>query len=130
MENWQLAERLSWVKEFTLTDDHLKLLRRGQVSWDDGEGDGAPGINSKKPYGNSYVAGDIAEILGAPDEDWIWENGHKSQVTPEAAERLMRLHVETVVALQIVLATGEFRPGRYRRAAVWTVGWRRDESAC
>jgi len=36
------------------------------------------------------------------------------------------LHVETMLALQIVLATGEFRPGRYRREGL--IDWKRDES--
>ena len=84
--------------------------------WDPGEGYfGATVISSKRPYGNSYVARDIAEILGAPDEDWEYEDGEKAIVTEEAEERFKRLHVETMVALQIVLAAGEFRPGRSLR---------------
>jgi hypothetical protein len=129
VDNWQLAEALRWVTEFTVTEDHLKLLRHAWVdSWDEGEGYGAPGINPKKPYGNSYVERDIAEILDAPDDDWEWEDGEKAYVTPEAEERFTRMHVETMVALQIVLATGEFRPGRYRREAAWDINWQRDES--
>ena len=81
---WNLVQELSETREFTITEDHLKLLRRVYVAWDFGEGDGAPAINSKKPYGNSYVERDIAEILDVPDEDWIYENGHKAYVTPEA----------------------------------------------
>jgi hypothetical protein len=128
-ENWELAESLRNVTEFTVTEDHLKLLRRAYVnSWDDGEGYGAPGINPKKPYGNSYVERDIAEILDAPDEDWVYENGYQAYVTDEAAERFTRLHVETMVALQIVLATGAFRPGHYRRGAPWSLDWQRDEA--
>ena len=65
----------------------------------------------------------------APDQDWIYEDGHQAYVTDEAAARFTRLHVETMVALQIVLRTGEFRPGRYRRATWWGMDWQRDESA-
>ena len=127
-ENMQLFESLRELTEFTVTEDHLKLLRHVWVDyWDPGEGYGAAGINSKKPYGNSYVERDIAEIVGAPDEDWIYEDGHKAYVTDEAAERFTRLHVETMVALQIVLAVGEFRSGRYRRSR-WDIDWQRDES--
>lgn len=127
-ENWEVAESLSWVTQFTVTEDHLKLLRHAYVDWDEGEGYGAPGINPKKPYGESYVERSIAQILEAPDEDWIYEGSEKVSVTDEAAERFTRLHVETIVALQIVLATGEFRPGRYRREAAWSIDWQRDES--
>jgi hypothetical protein len=74
------------------------------------------------------VARDIAEILDVPDEDWGYEDGHKAYVTPEAEARLTRLHVETMVALQIVLATGEFRPGPYRRTTPLGIDWQRDES--
>lgn len=123
---WNLVQELSSAREFTVTEDHLKLLQRAFVAWDFGEGYGAPGINPKKPYGNSYVARDIAEILDVPDEDWEYEDEHKAYVTPEAEARLTRLHVGTMVALQIVLATGEFSPGRYWRATPWGIDWQRE----
>ena len=48
--------------------------------------------------------------------------------TPAQAEwRFLRLHVETGVVLQIALATGEFRAGRYVREGSWHNGWKRDE---
>jgi hypothetical protein len=108
----RLFESLRWLTEFTVTEDHLKLLRHVHVDyWDPGEGYfGAAAISSKRPYGNSYVARDIAEILNAPDEDWEYEDREKAIVTDEAEERFKRLHVETMAALQIVLAAGEFRP--------------------
>ena len=57
------------VKRFTVTDEHLRLLRRAYVFWDETEF-GAPGINAKRPYGNSDVYGDIAEILSLVDGEW------------------------------------------------------------
>ena len=123
-------ERFEWLSrhltEFTVTEDHLRLLRRVRADgWDDGEGfGGAAAISGKKPYGNSAVGRDIAEILGAPDEDWVYEDGEKVELTEEAEERLMRLHVEAMFALQIVLAVGEFRPGRYQRSQWWNTDWR------
>lgn len=49
---------------------------------------------------------------------------------PDAAWRFMRLHVETGIALQIALATGEFRTGRYVRydERVSTRRWRRADT--
>ena len=95
---------------FTLTENHIKLLRRMHVGWQDCE-TGAPEIDPKRPYGNSAVARDIAEILGEPvveDVSGYMEAGqHK---------RLMRLHSETEMALQIVLVTGAFEPGEYEQA--------------
>jgi hypothetical protein len=121
------VEAVSWasVTEFTVTEDHLALLRRARFYWDYGEGYGAPAINPKRPYGNSYVERDIAEILEAPDSDWEWEDGEKAYPTPEAEERFTRLHVETMIVLHVILAAGEFVPGRYVKDE--NTGWVRLE---
>jgi hypothetical protein len=127
-DNRQLFESLISATEFTVTEDHLKLIRRIYVNgWDPGEYYGAASISSKKPYGNSYVTRDIAEILDAPDEDWEYEDGERVGVTDAAEKRFMRLHVETMAALQVVLAAGEFRPGRYRRTTTWDLDWQPDD---
>lgn len=112
------------VREFTVTDEHLPLLRHTHVSWDEAEF-GAPSIDPKRPYGNSNVYRDMAEILDVPDSERADE-----ELTPEAEWRFLRLHVETAIALQIALATGEFRTGRYVRydETVSTCRWRRDET--
>jgi hypothetical protein len=112
------------VTQFTVTDEHLRLLRRAYVTWDDCEF-GAPEIDCKRPYGNSNVPGDIAEILGVPDSEWADEDLNP---IPDAEWRFVRLHVETAIVLQIALATGEFRTGRYVREEGWDINWRRDES--
>jgi hypothetical protein len=127
--NQQLFESMSQLTDFTVTEDHLKLIRRFRpVGWDDGEAyGGAAIISGKKPYGNSAVGRDIARILEAPDEDWVYEDGEKAYPTDEAEERLMRLHVEAMFALRIVLAIGEFRPGRYQRSKR-NIDWRRVEA--
>jgi hypothetical protein len=91
--------------DFTVTEEHLKLLRRAYVSWDDCEF-GAPEIDCKRPYGNSDVIGDIAEIFGVETND-------DGEVPSDVEERFTRLHAETAIALQIALATGEFKAGRY-----------------
>jgi hypothetical protein len=44
------------TQTFKLTDEHLKLLRRFNVGWQDSES-GAPEIDPKRPYGNSAVPG-------------------------------------------------------------------------
>jgi hypothetical protein len=115
------------VKEFTVTDEHLRLLRRAHVWWDEAEF-GAPSINPKRPYGNSNVYADIAEILGVPDSEW---DDEELGALPDAAWRFTRLHVETGIALQIALDTGEFRAGGYIRDNEWGYGlgrWRRDDA--
>ena len=93
------------MQRFELTPDHITLLRAAYVSWDDCEF-GAPAIDPKRPYGNSSVVIDIAEMLGiAPDDGETYSNA--------TTDRLTTLHRETQTALQVVLATGSFEPGMY-----------------
>lgn len=101
---------------FTLTTGHLKLLAKMYVGWDDCE-TGAPAIDPKRPYGNSDVASDVAEILGVvdydPEDDAQYDHMHK-------------MHNETGTALQIVLSTCSFEPGRYKRTDEYdTQHWER-----
>lgn len=105
------------MKRFNLTDDHIKLLRQMCVGWQDCE-TGAPEIDPKRPYGNSYVAGDIHEILAGVNGDY--------ELTEEEEAAYLRLHGETACALQIVLTTGEWAPGHYV-ADDYRNNWRRDK---
>ncbi len=60
-------------KKFEVKLEHLKLLKRAYVRWEDCEF-GAPSIDCKRPYGNSSVVEDMFEILyGEPKAsyaDW------------------------------------------------------------
>lgn len=98
------------MTEFTLTTDHLKLLRLAHVGWN-GEEFGAPTIDPKRPYGAGDVVRSIASILG-------WEFDPEVGVTDPMAEAATNLHHELRVALQITLVyAGEaVRPGLYRLA--------------
>jgi hypothetical protein len=119
-----IFESIRYATEFTVTDDHLRLLRHAHITWDDAEY-GAPEIDPKRPYGNSYVARDIGSILGAPPGDW--EDGEVGGfVLDEVEQRYARLHAEAAVALQIALNTGAFEAGRYTRADGYAVWRRRD----
>jgi len=106
------------MRRFTLTDDHLKLLRRANISWDDCEF-GAPGLDPKRPFGNSDVLGDIHEIIGVPADnrydDGEWPAG--------VEERYTSVYSELAIALEIVLRTGTFEVGVYE-ADVYRRNWR------
>jgi len=91
---------------FELTEDHIKLLQSAYVRWEDAEA-GAPAIDPKRPYGNSSVELDMAEILG-----WNQE-GDEYPLLLEQEERLNELHRETEIALQIILRHKTFRPGKF-----------------
>lgn len=109
---------------FKLTEEHLKLLRRANVGWNDAEA-GAPGLDPKRPYGNSDVISDVIEILGWGHAT-ITAQGRSEEITLDAysAPKWMqdaaeRIHRETEMALDIILLTGKFETGEWERR-----GWR------
>lgn len=93
------------VREFIITIDHIALLRRAYVGWEDCEF-GAPAIDCKRPYGNSSVEYDIADILG-------WVVNRDDGLSEEQGATAKRIHDETQIALQIILITGKMETGRY-----------------
>ena len=101
---------MSKKTRFTVTDQHLKMLRRMNVGWQDCE-TGAPEINPKRPYGNSSVANDIHEILTG--ELVGFTGSPRDQLTDEEEQMYLAIHRETETALQIVLSTGMFQAGTY-----------------
>lgn len=86
------------AETFEVTAEHIRLLRSAYVEWQDCE-TGAPAIDPKRPYGNSDVAGDVNDILGAKYSE----------------DDALAVHLGTQTALQIILSTGMFRPGKYRQ---------------
>jgi hypothetical protein len=97
-------------KVFKVTEEHIKLLRQAYVDWDDCEF-GAPAIDCKRPYGNSDVVGDVAEILGRDDDLYLDEGDWERD--EELVSYLSQIHRETLEALQIFLATGKMEVGTY-----------------
>lgn len=93
------------TKTFEIKKEHLELLKRAFVSWEHCEY-GAPAIDCKRPYGNSDVEGDIAEIFG-------WEYDEEEGLNEEQSTKARNLHEETKTALQIALATKKFETGVY-----------------
>lgn len=113
------------MQRFTLTGEHVKLLRAARVSWNEAEW-GAPTVDPKRPYGNGDIDRDIHRVLTGDEVEWDEGYGLPSDMTPARWHELMRryrvLHHETVVALQVVLSTGSFEPGVYE-APDYSVAW-------
>lgn len=106
------------MKRFTITEDHLKLARKMYVGWQDCEF-GAPEIDPKRPYGNSYVYGDIAEIIGMQSSQ-----NEDEPFTKEQKAHMYALHLQMEYVVQIGLATGCFEVGNYE-AADYSNKWRK-----
>lgn len=106
----QLAEEIETKRTiFEVTEEHLKLLKHSHVMWRASEY-GAPMIDPKKPYGNSSVESDIAEILEWDEED---------------SQRAEKIHRELETVLQIVLVTQTFEPGLYYLDNEYTTDWKK-----
>lgn len=110
------------MQTFTLTAEHVKLLRASNVGWNTCEF-GAACIDCKRPYGNGSVFKDMAKILGIVAFEDAWGETHFSK---EQVALMEDLHKQTETALQIVLAAGSFEPGKYV-AGDYSSDWRRAE---
>lgn len=105
---------------FELTEDHLTLLRRSVVRWEDVEY-GAAAIDPKRPYGSSSgIEEQIAEIL---DWDVFTDHEEVAHLTKVQYDRARELHEETLIALQVALRTGTFQVGTYVRGDSYTLDW-------
>jgi len=102
------------TNQFKLTEQHITLLRNMYVRWNKCE-TGAPEIDPKRPYGNSYVPGDIHELL----------TGEDSELTEEEEKNYLKLHRETEEALRIFLANAKIHPENYNME--WTGWWEKSE---
>lgn len=79
------------------------------VSWNDCEF-GAPEINPKRPYGNSNVEDDIAEILGLQLFEDAYGERHLSK---EQDIYISKIHKEMETALQILVCNLGIEVGEY-----------------
>lgn len=99
------ADRLrrGGVRRFTVTENHVKLLRRLVIrDYPDFEW-GGPAVDFKRPFGNGDRDRDMRRILGWPE-------------APEYAARdaeLDRLYGDLGTVLEIFLRTGSMEPGTY-----------------
>lgn len=93
------------ARKFVVTEDHLRLVRAMWIDWSDVEY-GAPCVDPKRPYGNSDVEGDVAELLG-------WTVDGEDGLTHGQREIAAQLHRDTQTVLQILVTLGACKPGTY-----------------
>lgn len=97
------------TRKFTLKPEHLLLIKNMYVGWQNCEF-GAPEIDPKRPYGNSDVEGDIAEILGL---ELFEDAGGEKHLSEEQSKYINDLHRDTQTVLQIILRNCEIKCGEY-----------------
>lgn len=104
-------------REFTVTEDHLKLLRRFNIRWRQGGYLGAPAVDEKRPYGDSDILQDVAEILG-------WDYDEEEGLPEAQSAEAIRLHQGMADVLEIIIHTESFTAGRYVQLG-WGERWKR-----
>ena len=119
-------ENIERTTKFTITENHLKLMKHLVVEWDDCEF-GAPCIDCKRPYGNSDVIDDMAEIIGIKknkstidyDNEEEEEYGNiedyfsEAEWKDEVYDKMDVLHKEMQIVLQIIFVLGKIEAGDY-----------------
>jgi hypothetical protein len=87
-------------KTFLLKEEHLKLLKRAYITNYNCEF-GSPAIDCKRPFGNSDVIGDMAEILGYEYESDMYED--EGDIDREELEsKLYDLYQELYTAVKVI----------------------------
>ena len=104
---------------FTVTEGHLKLLKRANWESDDGCEFGSVGLNPKRPFGNSDVYEDMHKIM----ED------KNTLVDDEFSDKAIQLynHIffqELPVVLEIICTTGLVKAGKYERTNEFKNDWK------
>lgn len=110
--------------EFTVTENHIKLLERTYVGWMDYAYDGAPGVNPKRPFGNSDVMRDVYEIIHdgkvpeGVDEDEFWEDFY-DQEHPDLMTLFREMEYVVQIALQCAGRREAIEPVTYYRPELY-----------
>jgi hypothetical protein len=103
---------------FELKDEHILLLQSMYWEYSDCE-TGAPAVDCKRPYGNSYVPPDVAEILGIELSD-------DDDKREEQETEVMQFHYGTHTALEIILQFKSFKTGTFKKVKDgWDHKWER-----
>lgn len=95
-------------KELIVTENHLKLLKNLHIDWDDTEF-GAPCVNPKRPFGNSDVFADMAQILGFKLADYE----KQAEKYDKQCDSLIKGYHELQECLQILCTNLKLEPGKY-----------------
>ncbi|NUM47939.1 MAG: hypothetical protein HUU38_24805, partial [Anaerolineales bacterium] len=99
---------------FTVTPAHLAMLKRLTFYHDWGDDYlGGAYISHRRPYGNSAIYGDIAELAGLPQPDWdAGEDWTDTQI-----QHMLGLHYDMaqVLNLAVELYPEPLTPGLYTR---------------
>lgn len=117
---------MSPPQRFTLTAEHVTLLRAANITWHGDEGLwGVVGFDAKRPLGVSgFQDRRIHELLGG--DPHAYDAG--GSLPAATVEEYTRIYRGLDKALQIVLVTGQMEPGDYE-ASAYGSDWHRADGA-
>ena len=111
---------------FEVTKEHLKLAKRLHLEWTflrDHYSNGYLYSDSKRPYGNTDIIGDIGEILGIKPDCVNPKDKSEKWFSDEVEEKFFKLHMDMRVVTQILLYNLSLKIGKYKRES-YTIKWR------
>lgn len=118
--------KLSHLKTFEVTENHLKLIKRNVIEWvffKDGYNAGHFYQDCKRPYGNSDWIGDIAEVLGI-EPDCSNPNDEDEKWFSESLEYfLVCHHIDMRIVMEILCQNLSIHKGKYERESVYSSDW-------
>lgn len=111
------------IKRFEVKEEHIKLLKKLNFDFDSRTEFGAPLISPKRPYGNSDVYQDIADIIGIKPEVTDWDN--EDDFFSDTQEMYMyALHKDMTTVLNILCVNLTIEAGMYQ-AKVYSDNWKK-----
>jgi len=118
--------KLSNLKEFEVTENHLKLIKRNQIEWVFFRDDYNAGHfyqDCKRPYGNSDWVGDIAEILGI-EADYHSKDDFEDKWFSDSLEYfLVCHHIDMRIVMEILCQNLSIQKGKYKRDSIYGGEW-------
>lgn len=124
--NVRKSEYLSYLSNtnnFTVTEDHLKLIQRANII----PREGYPGNftqDSYRPYGNSVWVFDIANILGIEPDMHDSNNPDCKWFSDELEYTLWMKHADLSICVEILCKNLSIVEGEYERDYCWEDEWR------
>lgn len=114
-------------KRFEVTEQHLALLPHLWFNYNDYCEFGAPEVDPKRPYGNSDVYGDLAEILKL--EPVSVNEYDESEFSDAQRADMLRVHKEMQTVLNILarVAIDGIATGWYATGTAYGNDWKREK---